>query len=126
MAAFASNIPEPTVAELSSFLDGTLELVVETIGFVGDYSDPLTVPGSLFVLLAGNAADMPDMTMSDLAGISYAELESILQEWSPPHCGRHTHGGFCLAQVPSQTSTQGVQVGAGHGVDLCCHGAVQS
>ena len=80
MAAFASSIPEPTVAELSSFLDGSLELVVETIGFVGDYSDPSTVPGSLFVMLAGNAADIPDMTMSDVAGISYEELDAVLQE----------------------------------------------
>ena len=84
MSGFAAAIPEPTVAELSSFVEGTLELVVETTGFVGDYSDPETVPGSLFVLLAGNAADILDMSMSNVAGISYEEFEAILQEWCPP------------------------------------------
>ena len=83
-AVSASSIPEPTVAELSSFVNGGLELVVETIGFAGDYSDPDTVPGSLFVLLAGSANDIPDMTISDVAGISYCELESVLREWCPP------------------------------------------
>ena len=87
MAAFASSIPEPSVSELVSFQDGSLELMVETIGFVGDHSDPASVPGSLFVLIAGNAADVPDITMSDLAGISYDELEALMQEWTPPPHG---------------------------------------
>lgn len=83
MSGFAVNVPEPSVAELSSFVEGNLELIVETIGCVGDFSDPDSVPGSLFVLLAGNAADIPDMSISDVAGISYDQLEAILQEWCP-------------------------------------------
>ena len=46
MSSMAANIPEPSVSELTSFMSGGLELVVESTGFVGDHSDPDTVLGS--------------------------------------------------------------------------------
>ena len=36
------------------------------------------------MLLACSADDIPDMTITDVAGMSYEDLDAVLQHWAPP------------------------------------------